>query len=150
MPSYIYDPQVGSYTSAYSPVQPSMHQNFQQTPVSANLSSPQQQQQPSFLTSYQTPQQPAHQLYIQTSNITPPTSLSPNDTPSTNRYSFLARIDCLCFLGRHRRYNSNSGKSLDTPTPLTWIKLFLALNTIWNWMVYCWYSINNLTICRVC
>lgn len=87
VPSYIYDPQAGSYTSAYSPVQPSVHQNFQQTPGSTNLSSPQtQQQQPSFLASYQTPPQPAHQLYIQTSNITPPTSLSPNDTPSTNRY----------------------------------------------------------------
>jgi len=85
IPSYIYDPQAGSYTSAYSPVQPSVHQNFQQTPRSTNLSSPQtQQQQPSFLASYQTPPQPAHQLYIQTSNITPPTSLSPNDTPSTN------------------------------------------------------------------
>jgi len=85
VPSYIYDPQAGSYTSAYSPVQSSVHQHFQQTPSRTNLSSPQtQQQQPSFLASYQTPPQPAHQLYIQTSNITPPTSLSPNDTPSTN------------------------------------------------------------------
>lgn len=87
MPSYIYDPQTVSYTTAYSPVQQNGQQVFQQTPGnSTNLSSPQQQQQqPSaFLASYQTPPQPGHQLYIQTSNITPPTSLSPNDTPSTN------------------------------------------------------------------
>lgn len=87
MPSYIYDPQTVTYTSAYSPVQQTGQQAFQQTPGNnTNLSSPQQhQQQPSaFLASYQTPPQPAHQLYIQTSNITPPTSLSPNDTPSTN------------------------------------------------------------------
>jgi len=84
IPSYIYDPQAGSYTSTYSPLQQNS-QNFQQTPGNTNLSSPQQQQQPSaFLASYHTPPQPAHQLYIQTSNITPPTSLSPNDTPCTN------------------------------------------------------------------
>lgn len=91
IPSYIYDPQAGTYTSAYSPVQQNSHLNFQQTPgnnqqVSGSMSSPQQQQ-TSFLASYQTPPQPAHQLYIQTSNITPPTSLSPNDTPSTNMSS---------------------------------------------------------------
>lgn len=84
IPSYIYDPQNCSYTSAYSPVQPNTHQTFHQTPGNpgTNLSSPQQQS--TFLASYQTPPQPGHQLYIQTSNITPPTSLSPNDTPTTN------------------------------------------------------------------
>lgn len=83
MPQYIYDPQAG-----WSPVQQNNQQTFQQIPdntlVKTNLSSPQQQQPASFLASYQTPPQPAHQLYIQTSNITPPTSLSPNDTPITN------------------------------------------------------------------
>ncbi len=66
-----------------------MQQTFHHTPGNnqqiapiTSLQSPQQQQS-SFLASYQTPPQPAHQLYIQTSNITPPTSLSPNDTPST-------------------------------------------------------------------
>lgn len=85
MPSYIYDPQAGLYASAYSPVQQNSQQNFQQNPVTngTSLSSPQQQQ-PSALLAYQTPPQPVHQLYIQTSNITPPKSLSPNDTPSTN------------------------------------------------------------------
>lgn len=90
IPSYIYDAQ--SYpVTAYSPVQPSMQHTFHQTPgnnqqITTSLHSPQQQQS-SFLAAYQTPPQPAHQLYIQTSNITPPTSLSPNDTPLTSAAS---------------------------------------------------------------
>lgn len=91
LPSYIYDTQ--AYSQAYSPIQPTMQHTFHQTPgnnqqmstqTNDNLSSPQPPQQPNFMASYQTPPQPSHQLYIQTSNITPPTSLSPNDTPSTN------------------------------------------------------------------
>lgn len=95
IPSYIYDPQNCSYTSAYSPVQQNPHQTFHQTPGNpgTNISSPQQQQ-TTFLASYQTPPQPGHQLYIQTSNITPPTSLSPNDTPSTNSSATDRASDC--------------------------------------------------------
>jgi len=97
IPSYIYDPQNCSYTSAYSPVQQqNPHQTFHQTPGNTgqtNLSSPQQQQS-TFLASYQTPPQPGHQLYIQTSNITPPTSLSPNDTPTTNSSATDRASDC--------------------------------------------------------
>lgn len=83
IPPYIYDPQAGSYAPTYSPIQ-NQPQNCQQTPGNphTNLSSPQHPS--TFLASYQTPPQPAHQLYIQTSNITPPKSLSPNNTPSTN------------------------------------------------------------------
>lgn len=44
----------------------------------AILSSPQHQS--TILASYQTPTQPQHQLYIAASNITPPSSISPNET----------------------------------------------------------------------
>ena len=109
MPSYIYD---APPYSAYSPVQQNVQHTFHQTPgnnqqinnnhaiINNIMSSPQQS---SFLASYQTPPPPphtaAHQLYIQTTAITPattnastpaissqitsPTSLSPNDTTGT-------------------------------------------------------------------
>jgi len=92
IPSYIYDPSMGSYTNmAYSPVQ------HQQTP-NTQISSPQQT---NILASYQTPPQPAHQLYLQTSNITPPTSLSPNDTGSCSNNSSAT-------VGNDRTSNCNS------------------------------------------
>ena len=85
IPSYIYDPTVGAYTTqaaaaaAYSPM---MSQQSPNTP----------QQQPSMLASYKTPTQPAHQLYM---NITPPSSLSPNDTCVNNSSSTNDRTsDC--------------------------------------------------------
>lgn len=90
VPSYLYDTQA-AYSQCYSPIQPNnnMPHTFHQTPGNnqqINHMPTTPQQQPSFLLpSYQTPQPQQQQLsnqnlYIQTSNITPPTSLSPNDS----------------------------------------------------------------------
>lgn len=68
IPSYIYDPTVGAYTTQAAAYSPMMSQQSPNTP----------QQQTSMLASYKTPTQPVHQLYM--ANITPPSSLSPNDT----------------------------------------------------------------------